>query len=44
MKTVKNKVGTHQGRPNSTPLVRDQNRYLLDIMVLPQTIVDLPVL
>ena len=42
MKMTKNKDETDQGRPNSRPLVRDQKRFLLDIMVEPQEIVDLP--
>jgi hypothetical protein len=33
MKMIKNKDETDQGRPNNRPLVRDQKRFLLDIMV-----------
>jgi len=33
MKIIKNEDETDQGRPNNRPLVRDQERFLLDIMV-----------
>jgi hypothetical protein len=35
MKMTKNKDETAQGSPKSRPLVRDQKRFLLDIMVGP---------
>jgi hypothetical protein len=38
---IKNKDETDQGRPNNRPLVRDQKRFLLDIMVELQKIVAL---
>ncbi|MCX5878571.1 MAG: hypothetical protein NTY44_05620 [Deltaproteobacteria bacterium] len=41
MKMIKNKDETDQGMPNNRPLVRDQKRFLPDIMVELQKIVTL---
>jgi hypothetical protein len=41
---TKNKEGTDHGRPSKRPLVRHPKKFLLDILVELEKIVNLPVL